>query len=270
MKEILNRAKTFSWTSLSYVDLDDILDYQTYPSNDYILLHHLKDDVVFLHFAAHDEKPLVKGIQEVIKFYQNNHKLKLEIRIEFIPCSWVKGFEEVGFVISSHFVDYWLKPLKKYNFGFRSDLKIDELQKDEYEAFAKITQENRLLSRGYYGEPLDFAESFLSLEHTKIYTAKLKDELVGVCATKIYNFEHKDGPILWLREVAVKPKYHQKGIGQSMMIYALNAGFDLGARQSFLSCDCDNQSGIKLYEKLGYRRNNDPGQINMIFHTYFY
>ncbi len=266
MNEILNQAKTYAWTSLSYVDLDDIIDYKEYPSSDYILLHHVKDDVVFLHYAAHDEKPLVSGIRDLIHFYQSSNARKLEYRIEFIPSSWVRAFEDVGFVISSHFVDYWLKPLKKFYVDYRNDLSIDEIQKDEYEAFAKITQENRLLSRGYYGEPHDFAQSFLLEPYTKIYTAKLDDEIVGVCATKIYNFEHIDGPILWLREVAVKPKLHQKGIGQSIMIHALNRGYDLGARQSFLACDCDNHGGIKLYIRLGYLRNEDPGQINMIFY----
>jgi ribosomal protein S18 acetylase RimI-like enzyme len=266
MINILNQAKTYSWTSLSYVDLEDIIDFEKYPSSDLILLHHMKDDIVRLHYAAHDVKPLVLGIKEIIKDYQNFSKIKLEYRIEFIPIDWVKTLEEVGFMVSSHFVDYWLKPLKKYHLDLRSELIIRDLQTDEYEAFAKITQENKLLSRGYYGEPHDFAQTFLSDAHTKIYTAKLDNKIVGVCATKIYNFEHKDGPVLWLREVAVKPTYHQKGIGQSIMTYALNMGYDLGARQSFLACDCDNRQGIKLYEKLGYQKNNDPGQINMILY----
>jgi ribosomal protein S18 acetylase RimI-like enzyme len=258
-------SKKFLYTSLSYVDEKDLKDYQVIASDPHLLLYKMEHDIMYLHYASSDAL-ITDEIKHVIASTKTSFPSIKEVRIEFIPESWVSRFEAIGFVISSHFVDYWLSPLAWTDQILDATLEIDEMKMDDLFLFSEITQSNRLKSRGYYGEPIDFASEFLKDPHTKIYAAKMNTKIVAVCATKLYNFEHPKGPILWLREIAVSPLYHQRGIGEKLMTYALNQGYQHGARQSFLACDVDNRYGIKLYEKLGYLRNDDPGQINMIFY----
>lgn len=100
-------------------------------------------------------------------------------------------------------------------------------------------------------------------EDSHIFVAEVDNEVIGICCISLYGFDSEKGIVLWMREVAVKPRYHSQKIGLNLVAFAINWGKRNGAVRSFLACDADNVKAIKLYEGLGYERKTKRGQINM-------
>lgn len=61
----------------------------------------------------------------------------------------------------------------------------------------------------------------------------------------------------------MEPKYHSRGIGKELIYSGLKWGIENGAMLSFLACDTENYSGIKVYESFGYKKKDGESQINM-------
>ena len=62
------------------------------------------------------------------------------------------------------------------------------------------------------------------------------------------------------------PSAQGKGIGRELTLAALRWGREHGAGMSFLAVDRENRSAIHLYESIGYRLDEDRGQINLVKH----
>ena len=90
------------------------------------------------------------------------------------------------------------------------------------------------------------------------------NEIAGIVCTGTYGHESKDGAVVWIREVAVKPKYQGQGIGRILVSQALQYGKQCGASRAFLAVDEENSGAIHLYESLGFVASKEAGEINMI------
>jgi ribosomal-protein-alanine N-acetyltransferase len=53
--------------------------------------------------------------------------------------------------------------------------------------------------------------------------------------------------------VAVMPEHRRKGIGQALIVEALNGMCSYGAKQCFLEVRVTNDPAINLYKKLGFK-----------------
>ena len=96
-----------------------------------------------------------------------------------------------------------------------------------------------------------------------MYAAEHDGNIVGVGYFVLYGFDTEKGTVLWVRELAVDPKYQSKGIGRELILQGIAWGKENGAKRSFLACDAENYNAIKLYESLDYSRSVERGQINM-------
>lgn len=97
-------------------------------------------------------------------------------------------------------------------------------------------------------------------DNSNIIVCNKDNILIGACFVNIYN----NGTILWLREIAVRPSYQGKGFGKKLVEKALLYRSEKNAVRGFLAADSLNFSAISLYEKYGFKRADERGQINMI------
>lgn len=140
---------------------------------------------------------------------------------------------------------------------------IRVLNENEIKAASEVTISCTGYSRGFIGQSEDVIREWLDTENSQLFVAEVDENIVGLCFVILYGFDSEKGTILWIRELVVNPNHQSNGIGRQMIVHGINWGVENGAKRSFLACDAENYKAIKLYEKLGYRKKDGRGQINM-------
>lgn len=79
-----------------------------------------------------------------------------------------------------------------------------------------------------------------------------------------YDYQSEKGPIVWIREIAVNPRFQNKGIGRRLIIKALSYGKKYRATRAFLAADENNVSAIHLYTSIGFLPGDNESQIDML------
>lgn len=105
------------------------------------------------------------------------------------------------------------------------------------------------------------------VDYTKdcnIIVKKINGIIAGIICVGIYGHESKKGPILWVRELAVRPEFQKMGIGRELLGQAFAYGLEKGATRSFLAADECNHGAIHLYKSMGYQADENDREINMI------
>jgi predicted GNAT family N-acyltransferase len=92
---------------------------------------------------------------------------------------------------------------------------------------------------------LGFTESDLQAEANNIHIACLEDDVMWGCCMLVPDTPQQ----LRLRQMAVAPQLHGKGIGASIMHFAENLARDKGYKKIVMHA---RDSAIGFYEKLGY------------------
>lgn len=97
---------------------------------------------------------------------------------------------------------------------------------------------------------LDHAEEYIIEKGGEIFSAVLKDDVLGVCAliksnTKDYDYE--------LAKMAVSPKAQGKGIGLLLAQSAIKWASEKSASKIYLESNTKLQPAINLYKKLGFK-----------------
>lgn len=78
------------------------------------------------------------------------------------------------------------------------------------------------------------------------FVAEVDNNIVGTIITGF------DGHRGWLYSLAVHPKYRNKEIGTSLVKKALEELEKLGCLKVNLQINCDNQSVVEFYKKVGF------------------
>jgi len=263
MIDLINKAKQFKHTSLEYLESEDISNAEIIiDNNEALIIYTISNGRVKIDWATDSPQILIdtlKGLTELV-FY--NHDAK-KIYVEFIPEDYVVEMESHGFKIISEWLDFWNYELETCYFNEPKDLLIRNIEGFEYQIASEITKSCKGLSRGYNGESADWLREWNENENSCLFVAEVNNNIVGICCVSLYGFESSKGTVLWIREIAVNPKYHQRKIGLNLMLYAIDWGKKHDAMRSFLACDIDNRNAIRLYEGIGYQRRAKRGQINM-------
>ncbi|MEJ6951782.1 GNAT family N-acetyltransferase [Natronospora cellulosivora (SeqCode)] len=263
MKEIINRANQLKYSSLKYLEKEDIANLDLYINkNDSIFFYSIISDTAKVDWAANTKSVFLNGLRDLIDKLRENKTIN-KVHIEFIPPEFVSDMEKEGFIIVSEWIDFWYNNLEEKDIQLADNLTIREIKDNEYESAALVTQSCKDFSRGYTGETSEWIKDWNGNDDSIVFLAEKEKSIVGVCCANLYGFDREDGPIMWLRELAVHPEYHSQKIGLNLMSYAIKWGITKGAKRSFLACDEDNKKAIKLYEGIGYQRNSERGQINM-------
>ena len=266
MKEIFEKAQGYKYNSVSYKDLEDIGEVtkeNIFGMNNAAFIVEETSKGMQIHWGAESVENFIDGISGAIAYINDQNRENKRIFTEFIPPEFVEHMEGIGFKIVSEWVDFWVKDLQRVEVSPSSFEGVRQIKENEYEEASKVLRSCAGCSREFVGESEQWVKEWNEEENSCIFIAKVNNELVGVCFLGIYGFDSEDGAVLWLREIGVSPKYQGKGIGYALIEKAFQWGRENGAKRSFLACDAENCNGIKLYEKFGYRRKDERGQIDM-------
>ncbi len=263
MDNILTKARKFSMTSLSYVDEEEI-EQAVVCSNghDQVFLYNEEEDRVKIHWAAYSKDTFSAGLKEALDCINSRGLSNKNIYIEFIPEELIPMLKKMGFEIASEWVDYWIDNIEGITVENSNTINLRPMEEGEQDITSAITRACKGYSRGFFGETPEFIKEWHESKNSTILVAEEDRVVVGLCFVNLYGFDSKKGTVVWIREVAVDPKHHLKGIGRQLIKYGISWGKANGAVRSFLACDVENPA-VKLYEKLGYRRKPCRGQINM-------
>ena len=93
----------------------------------------------------------------------------------------------------------------------------------------------------------------MSNEDYKFISAKHEDKLVDSCSVVVNHYiVEKQKPILMLWNLRVHADYRKQNIGKSIMTFIEEFDKSVNVDFIFLSCNSENQSSRKFYNKLGY------------------
>lgn len=274
MKEILRKAQTYQFTSLKYVDIDLI---QANTDDDLIIT--TNDAIVFCN-KTHDDYNIFWAAKTCEAFCNAFQELKINMSyllakgprrlyIEFVDPQFVSILENMGFVIVSHFVDYWNENISTWNCERKTDngIVLRNAKEEDYTDVSLVTNMCKDQSRGFHGEEVDFFKEWNEEPNSCILLAEIKGQIAGVCLIRVYGFDNDKGPVIWIRQLAVNPNYQNQGIGFFLLEQSLLWGKCKGAKRSFLAVDKQNTIAINLYMKSGFQCFDEIGQINMAFNN---
>ncbi|QRN82935.1 GNAT family N-acetyltransferase [Chloroflexota bacterium] len=256
---IKQQAEKFTHSSFFYAEFEELNDCALIADNDELILvqgeNHENRSQQYL-WAADSVDMLIPALAEEGPYL-----------LTFVPRAWVSTLNAAGLKVRSIWHDYFRPNLD--DIEEHPNIAFDFLSADETDAASEITLECRRQSRGFTGQTPDWLRQWLTnndaVTHPAILTYRLPDgELAGILCTGLYGQDQKNGPIIWIREVAVRPAHQGKGIGRHLLTQALQYGKHHGARKAFLAVDEENTSAIHLYESMGFVASEEEGEINMV------
>ena len=266
-EETFNRIQSkfskFKFSSMNYIDYEDICNYEVKVENDNIILiygFNYEGKVNEYHWATNSVEYLIDRL-----------KHKKEFLVTFIPHEWVSKLEEGGLIIRNAWHDY-------FNYSLNEIEPSDDfefLTIEECEEASKVTMMCKNQSRGFTGQTSKWMKEWISNTEDSgsnsgtrnngiIIERDISNEIIGLICVATYGHESKKGSILWIREVAVIPKFQNMGIGRKLILKALAYGKKYNSARAFLAADECNVSGIHLYTRIGFVPSEEKSQIDMI------
>lgn len=264
-EKLLDKYRDFKYTSLTYVDMEDLTEGKIYIcEEDRVFIYKVLEDKVRIYWAANSKEALLDGVNRSIDFMKNKKFEGKKLLMEFIPPEYEPHFEALGFKNIAQFRDYWNRDISSLNFEEgKLGISIRKLGLEEHVKAAEVTRACKDYSRGFLGEKDEFVKEWIESQNSYIFGAFDGEDIVGVAFVNFYGFGSEKGAVLWLRELAVNPSYHNIGIGAELIKAIIKFGQVSGAKRSYLACDDKNTNAIKLYKKFGYEANEKDCQINM-------
>ncbi len=259
---IKEKTKKFEHNSLQYTDYDDIEDYEIICDNDKLLIVYgfmSKFNMYQIHWAASEAEFLIDFIKQLNK----------EIFISFVPNQWMDLFKNNNFIEFALLRDYWMNNLE----SIPNCDKYIKLTFDECEEASKLTMLCKDQSREFFGETKQWFEEWISGDTSAdsdykdncVLIHKENNCIAGIVCVATYGHDSPRGTVVWIRELAVNPKFQGRGIGRKLLIQALNYGKENGAVRSFLMADDCNANAINLYKNVGFIPSEEVGQLDMIY-----
>lgn len=88
-----------------------------------------------------------------------------------------------------------------------------------------------------------------------VFVAKnAQGQIVGHVVAKLDTTEFLTGEKqAWILDLAVKPEYWSRGLGQNLMYAVENAALELGVKYVGLTVTCANKRAADFYKKMGYQ-----------------
>lgn len=264
-EEIKNAISNYKYTSLNYSEYEKICDYDVVSKNKVILLYgYNKESKLYeFHWAANDIGALIEEI----------NKLNKKGFITFVPEEWVEELKNNNFTMYAIWNEYY-----NYDYFKKKHLEISEeiefLKEEECKQASELTLSCRNQSRGFTGQTEEWIKKWIvnkepsavnaGCKHNAVLIHRENGEIAGLVCVGVYGYNSPNGATLWIREIAVNPKYQNKGIGRQLLGQALYYGSKYDAKKSYLAADECNIHAINLYKKMGYIKKPEEREINMI------
>ncbi|MDF2941450.1 MAG: hypothetical protein K0S01_308 [Herbinix sp.] len=263
---IKERLDKYTYTSMRYVEFDEISQYKILYDNEQVILIY-GYNVESRHYEYHWASSKVEDLLDVIDRKKEN------TLITFIPREWVDRLNQAGFNIFAVWNDYHntdINSLEYFNLP-----EPQPLSENECEVASQITFSCSGQSRGFTGQTTEWMKKWIQgaepaaietgAKNCTAFVHRINGKIVGVICTAIYAYESDKGPVAWVREVAVHPSFQRQGIAKELIMQALYYGKKHSAVRAFLMADECNEHAIHLYEKLGFKANKEDIQIDMVF-----
>lgn len=124
---------------------------------------------------------------------------------------------------------------------------------DKYRVFYKKSSDIELAE--------NFIKARLENNESVIFVALVRDQnkIIPVGFTQLYpKFSSGRAIKIWiLNDLYVEPEYRKQGVGKNLILTAMNYAKEDGVRQVELSTAVDNYTAQRLYESIGFRKQ-DP------------
>jgi GNAT superfamily N-acetyltransferase len=248
-----DRLKTVAgmcrYSSLEYAEIDDCRDADIVWLDDHLIILCDRSKTPFFVYFATDDFNLV--IEQIIK-------ISGPLRIHFVPHEHAQKLCDIGFEIWGEYNDYFNKDLKTVPIGSCCYEAIEFLHPEECPAASLVSKKCDGLSRGFGGETAEWFAEWIA--ENDVIIVRENEVITGFCCVAIYS----EGTTLWIREIAVDPRYQGKGYGKRLMEQAICYGNHKGAVKGFLAVDTMNGNAIHIYEKYGFRPSGSEGELQMI------
>lgn len=258
-EKIKESISNFKYHSMEYTEFEDVAKHDIICNDDNLILiygYNEQSSLYQYNYAFNDHKDFVKAL----------YNCKKDDLLTFVNKEWVEDLRRIGFDIYAIWCSYFAHDLNKY----KNDTPIEFVAKNEYKEASEVTLSCRYQSRGFSGQSEEWIQQWVDnkvVDYTKdcnIIVKKINGIIAGVVCVGVYGHESAKGPILWVREVAVRPEFQKKGIGRELLGQAFAYGLEKGATRSFLAADECNHGAIHLYKSMGYQADENDREINMI------
>lgn len=266
---IKEKMTIYACNSLEYTDYEDIAGYEIRKETDSVILiegFHREAGCRHYHWAANEHRELLAAVGKADNCL-----------MEFIPKEWVGAFEKEGFTVRDHWMDYFKDSLADVPVIKAEEIKEGELLKEgdllkegQIREVSEVTISCKGQSRGFTGQTVEWVREWLDNSgneepvHKVILVEREDKKVTGIVCTGIYGCDSRKGPIAWIKEVAVRPEYQNRGIARRLIGKALCYCKFYGATRAFLAADECNVHAIHLYESIGFCPGPEEGQIDMM------
>ncbi len=260
--DLKKESVTYKYNSFEYLEYENVQNYKLIKKDESILLIYGENSEIGcfgVSWAANAANDLVSAVK----------RLGPNVLISFIPAKWKDYFNENGFSDYAIFRGYWIQDITKIK-GY-GDYNL--LQEKECKQASEVTLSCRNQSRGFHGESEEGIRSWIKGEnpnakdcnsrHCSILIHKELYKIVGIALVAVYDYDSTNGPVLWLREIAVHPDYQGKGIGRKLILQSIKFGEEREAKRAFLMADDCNENAIGLYKSVGFVPDDDV-EINLV------
>ncbi len=262
-KDVKNKLKNFKFNSLEYYGYEQVENYEIAINTENVIIaigYNKEYEIKEFHWAANNWPDITEIVQSESE----------SVLVTFIPEEWKERFIKAGFKEYAVYREYWIEDIQKSNFQVCS---YSVLNESEICAASKVTRSCQGQSRGFHGESPEWVESWMNgtedglsnATDSTILASRENNEVNGIVCVAIYGHERKNGPILWIREIAVRPEEQGQGIGRKLLEQALSYGIEHGAKRAFLMADECNMNAKQLYQDIGFTPSVDEVQIDMVY-----
>ena len=202
---------------------------------------------VKIHFATDDFELLLRIFDQ----------FDGETQINFVPHGFKEQLESIGFFTWGEYVDFFNKNLAKTYIECKSYYDIEFLKKNECNVASSVSKSCAGKSRGFTGETKEWF--FDWIDENDVIIVRENNVIVGFCCVAIYN----NGTTLWIREIAVHPKFQGAGLGKKLLEQAICYGINKSAVRGFLAADVQNDNAIEMYKKYGFIPKYEESELQM-------
>ncbi|WIV12751.1 hypothetical protein [Proteiniborus sp. MB09-C3] len=132
MKNIIDKVKEFQYTSLEYADSDDISNSTIcINNNESLFLYSKVDEKATIDWATNSKESFFDGLKKTVYLIFQDQTIK-KVYIEFVPEHYISEMEDMGFIITSEWVDFWNNKLEDICLEQPDSLIIRNIKENEY------------------------------------------------------------------------------------------------------------------------------------------
>lgn len=250
--EMKENAKNFKYSMFEYLDYGEVENADIICNNEDLILLSKKwadGKTVQIYFVANQVENVITSINDI-----NDN-----IHIVFFILELVDAFKASGFVVTADWIDFFNNDIANTPTSFKGYNDIHFLQSDEHDIIKEMADMCIDQSRGFEYEKEEWYTDWI--KNNDIIILKDGDILIGYNCVSVY--DTSTGITVWVRRVAVNPKYQDMRYGKKLMEQALIYGISKGAKRGFLAADALNNKAFSLYKKYGFVPQSEHGEINM-------